>query len=116
MIATDVAQRGLDIKNVYCVVNYDLPNTGEDYVHRIGRTGRAGSRGLSVSFFTERDSRIAKSVIRVLEEAGQEIPLDLKRFADNVIREPPFRGGSRGGGAVARTGANAVPLHSGWNR
>lgn len=112
MIATDVAQRGLDIKDVYCVVNYDLPNTGEDYVHRIGRTGRAGRRGLSISFFTERDAKIAKSILSVLEEARQDVPADLRRFAANVVRDPNFRYSQNN--SFARTGGNAVPLHSGW--
>jgi len=114
MIATDVAQRGLDIKDVYCVVNYDLPNAGEDYVHRIGRTGRAGCRGLSISFFTERDSKIASSIIQVLEEAGQEIPPDLRRFAGNIVRGAGSRHWNNG--SFNRSGGNAVPLHGGWNR
>lgn len=93
MLATDVAQRGLDIKDVYCVVNYDLPNTGEDYVHRIGRTGRAGSRGLAISFLSEYDSKFAKVVVRVLREAGQEIPYALERLARNEPRDAdrPYR-------------------------
>ena len=45
MIATDVASRGLDVKDIGIVINYDMPNTIEDYVHRIGRTGRAGNKG-----------------------------------------------------------------------
>lgn len=52
MVATDVAARGLDVPNVGAVVNYDFPNGVEDYVHRIGRTGRAGAKGTSYTFFT----------------------------------------------------------------
>lgn len=52
MIATDVASRGLDVKDIGCVINYDMPSGIEDYVHRIGRTGRAGAKGLSFSFIT----------------------------------------------------------------
>jgi len=50
LIATDVAARGLDIPNVSHVINYDVPHTYEDYVHRIGRTGRAGKRGSALTF------------------------------------------------------------------
>lgn len=81
LLATDVAARGLDIKDVKCVVNYDMPMTGEDYVHRIGRTGRAGARGLAYSFFTDEDTRIIKQVIHVIKEAGQEPPAELQRIA-----------------------------------
>ncbi len=52
MVATDVAARGLDVPNVGVVVNFDFPNGVEDYVHRIGRTGRAGATGKSYTFFT----------------------------------------------------------------
>jgi len=45
LVATDVASRGLDVKDISLVINYDMPNTVEDYVHRIGRTGRAGAKG-----------------------------------------------------------------------
>merc|ERR1719450_2000665 len=55
LVATDVAQRGLDIKNVNCVVNYDPPANMEDYVHRIGRTGRAGSKGDAYTCLYEND-------------------------------------------------------------
>jgi ATP-dependent RNA helicase DDX3X len=51
LIATDVAARGLDVKNVMHVVNYDLPDDIDEYVHRIGRTGRVGNRGLATSFY-----------------------------------------------------------------
>lgn len=53
MIATDVAARGLDVKDINLVINYDFPQTIEDYVHRIGRTGRMGNTGEAITFFTE---------------------------------------------------------------
>jgi ATP-dependent RNA helicase RhlE len=52
LIATDIAARGIDVKNIEVVINFDLPDNAEDYVHRIGRTGRAGKRGLAISFAT----------------------------------------------------------------
>jgi len=60
LIATDVAARGLDVKNVMHVVNYDLPDDIDEYVHRIGRTGRVGNRGLATSFYNPGNEAIAK--------------------------------------------------------
>ena len=60
LIATDIAARGLDIKNVMHVVNYDLPDDIDEYVHRIGRTGRVGNRGLATSFYNSRNDTIAE--------------------------------------------------------
>lgn len=59
LIATDVAARGLDVKNVMHVVNYDLPDDIDEYVHRIGRTGRVGNRGLATSFYNSGNETIA---------------------------------------------------------
>merc|ERR1712100_701263 len=70
LIATDVAARGLDVKDIKYVINYDMPRQIEDYVHRIGRTGRAGSTGSSYSFFTPSNSKLAGELIGVLKEAG----------------------------------------------
>jgi ATP-dependent RNA helicase DDX3X len=60
LIATDIAARGLDVKNVMHVVNYDLPDDIDEYVHRIGRTGRVGNRGLATSFYNSRNESIAE--------------------------------------------------------
>merc|ERR1719201_50197 len=81
LIATDVAARGLDIKDVRAVVNYDFPNNVEDYVHRIGRTGRAGAKGNAYTFFTQRDGRKAAELIAVIEGAGQTPPPELREMA-----------------------------------
>jgi len=102
MVATDVASRGLDVKDVRYVINYDFPNQIEDYVHRIGRTGRAGSSGSAFSFFTSDKFRLAKDLVRVLREAGQPVPSDLERLVPSQRDEAPRRwggGGSGGGGA-----------------
>eukprot|EP00877_Chromochloris_zofingiensis_P000286 jgi/Chrzof1/10258/Cz04g34160.t1 len=68
LIATDVASRGLDVKGIGHVVNMDLPRTFEDYVHRIGRTGRAGSRGRATSFYTDRDAFLVSQIKTALAE------------------------------------------------
>jgi ATP-dependent RNA helicase RhlE len=66
LVATDIASRGIDVSQLPCVVNFDLPYVPEDYVHRIGRTGRAGTSGLAVSFFSEDESKQLQSIERVI--------------------------------------------------
>ncbi|KAL2073696.1 hypothetical protein VTL71DRAFT_11022 [Oculimacula yallundae] len=87
LVATDVAARGLDIPAVQLVVNVTFPLTVEDYVHRIGRTGRAGKDGLAITFFTEQDKGLSGSLINVLKAAGQEVPADLLKFGTTVKRK-----------------------------
>ncbi|XP_019155382.1 PREDICTED: DEAD-box ATP-dependent RNA helicase 37-like [Ipomoea nil] len=81
LVATDVAARGLDIPHVAHVVNFDLPNDIDDYVHRIGRTGRAGKTGLATAFFNEGNSSLARSLADLMQEANQEVPAWLSRYA-----------------------------------
>ncbi|KAK5962607.1 putative DEAD-box ATP-dependent RNA helicase DBP1 PWA37_000657 [Arxiozyma heterogenica] len=74
LVATAVAARGLDIPNVTLVINFDLPTDIDDYVHRIGRTGRAGNTGVAISFFNENNSNIVKDLIALLKETNQDVP------------------------------------------
>jgi len=85
MIATDVASRGIHINNIYAVINYDMPQNIEDYVHRIGRTGRCGNKGVAVSFFTRSDCKRAHKLISILKEAKQEIPSKLVQYSQIQI-------------------------------
>ena len=99
LVATAVAARGLDIPNVTHVINYDLPSDIDDYVHRIGRTGRAGNVGISTAFFNRGNRNIVRDLIELLREANQEIP----QWLETVASESSFGGGSyrgrgRGGG------------------
>lgn len=99
LVATAVAARGLDIPNVLNVINYDLPNDIDDYVHRIGRTGRAGNVGIATSFFNRNNKNIIKDLIALLTEANQEVPDFLVRMS----RESSFgRGGAGGRGGGGR--------------
>ncbi|MBA0712432.1 hypothetical protein Golax_011536 [Gossypium laxum] len=81
LVATDVAARGLDIKDIRVVINYDFPTGVEDYVHRIGRTGRAGATGLAYTFFADQDLKHASDLIKVLEGANQLVPAELRDMA-----------------------------------
>ncbi|KAI0840198.1 DEAD-domain-containing protein [Hypoxylon sp. FL0890] len=104
LVATAVAARGLDIPNVTHVVNYDLPTDIDDYVHRIGRTGRAGNTGHSTAFFNRGNRGVVRDLIELLKEANQEVPA----FLETIARESSYGGGrgGRGGGGRGR-GQNA---------
>lgn len=86
LVATDLASRGLDVKDIKCVINYDFPNQIEDYVHRVGRTGRAGASGSAYTFFTADKAKHAKDLIDVLREANQSVPEELERIASSGHR------------------------------
>jgi len=87
LIGTDVASRGLDIPNVEVVLNYTFPLTIEDYVHRIGRTGRAGKTGISHTFFTSNDKSHAGELQQVMRQAGQPVPEDLMKFGSTIKKK-----------------------------
>jgi len=97
MVGTDVASRGLDIPNVTQVVNFDLPTNIDDYVHRIGRTGRAGNTGAALSFINEKNSGIAREMRDLLDENDQEVPTWLNQMCS-------FGSGGGGGNNRRRGG------------
>ncbi|KAM7372341.1 hypothetical protein PAMP_009518 [Pampus punctatissimus] len=97
LIATDVASRGLDVEDVKFVINYDYPNSSEDYIHRIGRTARSTNKGTAYTFFTPGNLRQARELIRVLEEARQAINPKLLQLVDTGRGgggRPRFRSGT----------------------
>merc|ERR1719402_583599 len=97
LVATAVAARGLDIKGVAHVINYDMPEDVDEYVHRIGRTGRVGNTGKASSFYDgDEDSGVAGDIVKILADCGQTVP-------DWLVSAGGSGGGrsSRGGGAAA---------------
>jgi len=85
MFATDVCARGLDIKDVTHVVNYDMARDVESYIHRIGRTGRAGASGTSITYVNDAfDTECAPALIKIAKEAGQEVPEWLTKIASKA--------------------------------
>ncbi|CAG8633989.1 11606_t:CDS:10 [Paraglomus brasilianum] len=128
LVATDVAARGLDIKSVKTVVNYDIARDIDSHVHRIGRTGRAGEKGTAYTLITQKEDSFAAQLVRNLETSGQTVPDKLLELA---MRNSKFRksrqmirGGGRGRGnrgkgkrgrdfggrgGIGATGANAIP-------
>ena len=97
LVATDVAARGLDVDDIRMVVNFDFPNDMESYIHRIGRTGRAGKKGTAISFFvSEKNGRLAKEMVDILNRANQSVPSELQALAS--YSAPRGGGGGRGRG------------------
>jgi ATP-dependent RNA helicase RhlE len=92
LICTDVAARGLDIKDVPAVFNFDIPFNAEDYVHRIGRTGRAGASGLAVSFVSARDTRLIGDLEKLL---GKKIELEALELQTDRQPAGHFNDGQR---------------------
>lgn len=82
LVATDVAARGLDVRDIEVVINYDFPNTCETYIHRIGRTARGDLPGSAYSFFTRDDCALAQDLTTVLQQADQPVDPMLQRLAE----------------------------------
>ncbi|CAE8626000.1 unnamed protein product [Polarella glacialis] len=98
IVATDVAARGIDIKGVTLVVNFDAPGNTEDYVHRIGRTGRAGQKGYAVSLFSDRDAHALRGIIEVMRRTSQEVTPEVEAMSRNAGPPPPSGRALRGKG------------------
>ncbi|KAF4519835.1 hypothetical protein B566_EDAN006849 [Ephemera danica] len=122
LVATDVAARGLDVEDVKFVINFDYPNSSEDYIHRIGRTGRSQQSGTSYAFFTPNNARQARDLVSVLTEANQVVNpklvemANIRGFAGNLgggrnrnrwNNTGGGGGGGRGGEHTSRGGGNS---------
>ena len=97
LVATDVAARGLDIPDVSVVINYDATHNIDEYVHRIGRTGRAGNEGVAVTFLNEKNRFVAKDIFFILKETKQTIPDFLENlcFSQQKSGEEEYRRNNR---------------------
>lgn len=133
LVATDVAARGLgnsscllrlvwlqfitDVDDIKYVINFDFPNTTEDYVHRIGRTGRLDKKGTSFTFMSSQDSRMANDLIEVLRDSSQIISPELMQLAE-MSRNSSDRGKPkyRYGGSSSYGGGNQSYRNSGYGR
>jgi ATP-dependent RNA helicase DDX46/PRP5 len=91
MVATSVAGRGLDVPEIICVINYNCPNHVEDYVHRVGRTGRAGRKGVAYTFLSPTEEQYAPMMKTILEKAEQPVPKEIEDMA-NIFKEKVAKG------------------------
>ncbi len=109
MVATDVAARGLDIAELPCVINYDLPYNAEDYVHRIGRTGRAGASGDAISLCSEKDARLLADIEKLIKR--KLVPQVLEGFSRRPHAQTSSRGSRESASAPRseRTASSFVP-------
>ena len=105
LVATDVAARGLDISDLPCVINYDLPYNAEDYVHRIGRTGRAGASGDAISLFSDKDARLLLDIEKLIKQ--KLVPAELEGFVPAAARRSE-RAAERGPERGSECGAERV--------
>ncbi|KAE9607949.1 hypothetical protein Lal_00003597 [Lupinus albus] len=113
LVATDVAARGLDIPHVAHVVNFDLPNDIDDYVHRIGRTGRAGKKGLATAFFNDNNVNLARALADLMQEANQEVPAWILGYA---ARSSFCGGRNRRSGGGSRFGSRDFRREGSFSR
>ncbi len=102
LVATDILARGIDIKEISLVINYDVPQDAEDYVHRIGRTARADSTGVALTFITPKDQRRFHSIERLIEQVVRKIPLP--EFLGKAPAYEPEKYRGRGGKGRGRGG------------
>lgn len=114
LVATDVAARGLDIKGIGLVLNFDPANNNEDYVHRIGRTGRAGVQGFAITLLTHQDAGKARGIIDVMERTDQYVSPELRELSRSA-----GKGGGKGqmtryaGGGFGARGFGLGPMGGG---
>ena len=95
LVATDIASRGLDVPHIEHIINYDMPQAPEDFIHRIGRTARAGSVGEAVSFLTQKDTRIWRSIERLLNKEEFKKKKGNSKYENNPELKHKKRGRSR---------------------
>jgi len=114
LVATDVASRGIDVKDLALVLNYDFPQNCEDYIHRVGRTGRAGNQGTAITFFVPRqDAKHSKKLVQLLEKNNQEVPPQLRSLS---MQNRSFGGRNRYRPSGGRSGGRRDHRPSGGSR
>lgn len=121
LVATDVAARGLDIAELPCVINYDLPYNAEDYVHRIGRTGRAGASGDAISLYSEKDERLLLDIEKLIKHNIARLDLSgftpkQSRPAERVGERRPRRDEAGSGATASDQSRTSFPMGRSANR
>ncbi|CAD7002858.1 unnamed protein product [Ceratitis capitata] len=115
LVATDVAARGLDVDGIKYVINFDFPQSSEDYIHRIGRTGRKHSTGTSYAFFTRKNAKCARALIDILREANQNVNPELEYIARSAGSSGGRSRGGRGGNGNSGSSSMGYKRRGGGN-
>jgi ATP-dependent RNA helicase DeaD len=113
LVATDIAARGIDVSEIAHVINYDLPQVAEDYIHRIGRTGRAGETGTATSFVTGEDAAMWNDIAKLLKKTGSVIP---SLYEKKITRPVNAQGGDEVIEAVQPASHRPTRSHPGQRR
>ena len=108
LVATDIVARGIDIDDIQLVLNYDVPHDAEDYVHRIGRTARAGAEGAAITLVSEKDQQRFRDIERFLEKSITKNPIP-----EELGEGPAYHGG---GGKSSRRGHHRGGNHHGHHK
>jgi len=108
LIATSVAARGLDVKNLNVVLNYECPNHMEDYVHRVGRTGRAGNKGIAYTFITSDQERYAPDIVKALVTSKVPVPEDLRVLVEKFKAKVDAGNAKNSGGGFGGKGLERI--------
>ncbi len=106
LVATDIAARGLDVPHIEHVINYDLPQVAEDYIHRMGRTARAGAEGSSLSFITSNDREKWNAIERLLDPTKKKENFSKSRSGGGFQRD--YKNKRRGGGRDRNRGGRVT--------
>ncbi|OQY18739.1 MAG: ATP-dependent RNA helicase RhlE [Desulfobacteraceae bacterium 4572_35.1] len=112
LVATDIAARGLDIDNLPHVVNFELPNVPEDYVHRIGRTGRAGNKGIAISLVCIDENKLLRDIEKLLKRKITAAKVDGFHPDPSIAAEPIKNGRNYGGTAAKNKRRNTTRAHT----
>ena len=115
MVATDILSRGIDIEGIDLVLNFDVPNDAEDYVHRIGRTARAQRSGVAITFITEKDQHDFKKIENLIEREVTKVPVPPALGESPVYNPKDFKGRGRGQGKPYRKGGKGGGKRPGGN-
>lgn len=115
LVATDIAARGLDIDQLPHVVNYDLPNVPEDYIHRIGRTGRAGNEGRAISLVSAEEGKLLRDIERLMRRSIEQVPVpgydsvQITTAATDTIKSRNHKASSNRGGRHNKSSQTPQP-------
>jgi len=121
LVATDIAARGIDVDDLTHVINYEIPNVPETYVHRIGRTGRAGASGKAISFCDEEEKEFLRDIQKLIGKkvpiiSDHPYPLDNQEIEKPQKNQPPKKAAALGANSAPPSSSNRSERSKKWFR